>query len=121
MLGREATRTRTSQIAPTPRQASPQVSGRTSGSADTTAIRLFPFALLGSVALYFIWAILEQHQRVKSAIEPRSIGINLRNIAVILATVILGLNLFKIAAVKYSALTGGRFGGRILVYLAGGA
>lgn len=121
MLGREATRTRTSQLAPAPQGPSPTVSQRTSGDPDKTAIRFFPIALGLSIALYFVWAILEQHQRIKAALEPRSIGLNIRNIAVILATVVLGLNVFKIGAVKYSALTGGRFGGRLLVYLAGGA
>lgn len=121
MYGRESTRPRSSQIAPAPRGPAPSTSQRTSGNADAQAIRFFPIALVLAVALYFVWAVLEQHQRIKAALEPRSIGINFRNVAVILATVILGLNLFKIAAVKYSALTGGRFGGRVLVYLAGGA
>ena len=120
MYGRESTRStiNRNQVAPTPSQARNLAS---SGDADSTAVRWFPLTLLLAVALYFVWAIAEQHQRIKTAIEPKAIGVNFRNIAVILATVILGLNLFKIAAVKYSALTGGRFGGRVLVYLAGGA
>jgi hypothetical protein len=121
MYGRESTKPRSSQIAPAPQQASPATSGRASGNVDATTLRWFPIALVLAIALYVTWAVVEQHQRVKSAIEPRSIGINVRNIVVMLATVILGLNLFKIGAVKYSALTGGRFGGRFLVYLAGGA
>lgn len=124
MYGRDTT-TRSvnrSQIAPTPTPATgTQLISRASGDPEKTAQVWFPYALAIAVVLYFVWAVLEQHQRVKSALKPQAIGINLRNLAVVMVTVILGLNIFKIAAVKYSALTGGRFGGRLVVYLAGGA
>jgi hypothetical protein len=123
MYGREATvTTNRSQVAPAPTAPPTQSGGqRIKSSEQQTANAWFPLFLAITVALYFVWALLEQHQRVKAAIQPKAIGINLRNLAVILGTVILGLNVFKIAAVKYSALTGGRFGGRFLVMLAGGA
>jgi hypothetical protein len=123
MYGRESTKpVASSQIAPTPSPASgAQLISRASGDPEQTAQVWFPYALAIAVVLYFVWAIVEQHQRVKSALKPQAIGINLRNLAVMLTTVILGLNIFKIAAVKYSAFTGGKYGGRLLVYLAGGA
>ncbi|HXJ28219.1 MAG TPA: hypothetical protein VNH17_21055 [Streptosporangiaceae bacterium] len=123
MYGRDNTATvNRSQVAPAP-SAPPTQSGgsRVKTTQQAAALGIFPFVLVAAVVLYFVWALLEQHERVKSAIQPKAIAINLRNLAVIMATVILGLNIFKVAAVKYSAITQGRFGGRILVTLAGGA
>lgn len=125
MLGRDTaysgTKTAQIQAAPQP-AASVKPSGKTSEAA---AISALPFWLIGGVALYFLWAIIEQHQRVKSAIQPKQIGINLRNLLVIMVTVVLGLNLFKVLAAKLSAAltswTGGRVRLRWLVYLAGNA
>jgi len=124
MYGAETKRSgaRTNQIAAPPPSASTPSGGK---AADKSAFNWFPVYLVIAVALYFVWAILEQHQKIKTALEPKAIGINLRNLAVIMTTVVLGLNLFKIGAVKFSVwlaqLTGGRFRARWLVYLAGGA
>lgn len=125
MYGRDTATTGriTSQIAPAPASAAGQTGNARvrGGDPEQTAFRFFPFVLIAAVVLYIVYALLEQNEKLKTAIEPKAIGINFRNIAVMLVTVILGLNIFKIAAVKYSALTGGRFGGRLAVYLAGGA
>ncbi len=125
MLGRDSafSGTKTAQIQPTPPVSS---SARSGGkSSESAAVAMAPVWLLIGVALYFVWAIVEQHQRLKSAIQPKHIGINLRNLLVIMVTVVLGLNLFKILAAKLSAtlgtLTGGRVRLRWLVYLAGNA
>lgn len=129
MYGRETKTSgvKTAQIAPTPPAGTPTRFGNSKVSSDSEgqATVMFPFVLILGVALYFVWALLEQHERFKAAIQPKQIGINLRNLLVIMVTVILGLNLFKIAAVKISVwlsqLTGGRVRARWLVYLAGGA
>jgi hypothetical protein len=129
MYGRETKNSgaKNPQIQPTPTQSRAKVgSGVASrGDSDAAAQLMLPFVLIIAVALYFVWAILEQHQKIKTALEPKAIGINLRNLAVIMVTVVLGLNLFKIAAVKISLLVSwlskGRFRARWLVYLAGGA
>ena len=63
----------------------------------------FPIGLVLALALYFVWALVEQHQKVKSAIRPANVGINLRNIAVITITVVLMLNVFKIVSAKFVA------------------
>jgi hypothetical protein len=62
-----------------------------------------PWVYAGLVVLYLVYAVIEQHEKLKSAIEPKNIGINLRNIAVILVPVILGINLLKILSVKLVA------------------
>ncbi len=129
MYGRETKTSgvKTSQVQTAPTQSAPKVGsgGRSSSTADQQAVSWFPFVLIVAVALYFVWALLEQHQKIKTALEPKAIGINLRNLLVIMTTVVLGLNLFKIAAVKISVflsnITGGRIRARWLVYLAGGA
>ncbi len=124
MYGRDTATSgaKTAQIAPVPNAASTP-KGKTKSSASSEG--MFPFVLVAGVALYFVWAILEQHEKLKSAIQPKQIGINLRNLLVIMVTVVLGLNLFKIGAVKLSVLlsnmTGGRVRARWLVLLAGGA
>jgi hypothetical protein len=128
MYGRDTQQSgvKTAQIAPTPPGSSSNTYNRLGsvGSADTSTAT-FPFLLIVLVALYFFWAIIEQHEKLKSAIQPKHIGINLRNLLVIMVTVVLGLNVFKIGAVKLSAAlaraTGGRVRARWLVLIAGGA
>ncbi|OLB58149.1 MAG: hypothetical protein AUI13_07495 [Gemmatimonadetes bacterium 13_2_20CM_2_69_23] len=78
----------------------------------------FPIGLVLALALYFVWALVEQHQKVKSAIRPANVGINLRNIAVITITVVLMLNVFKIVSAKFVAW--GVPGAKFLQLLAGG-
>jgi hypothetical protein len=123
--GRENSGRKTNQIAPVPTNTAPKAQSTSRGDTDAQATLWTPRALLVAVALYFVWALLEQHQKIKTAIEPKAIGINLRNLLVIMVTVVLGLNLFKVAAVKLSVLAAYLSGGRIrlrwLVYLAGGA
>jgi hypothetical protein len=129
MYGREtrASGSRTAQIAPTPPASAPaRVGGaRSASDSEASSLALFPYVLVLAVGLYFVYALLEQHERFKNAIQPKAIGINFRNIAVIMVTVVLGLTLFKVGAIKLSAavsnLTGGRVRLRWLVYLAGAA
>lgn len=78
-----------------------------------------PITLVIALALYFVWALLEQHQRVRAAIKPSAIGLNIRNIAVIMVTVILGLNLAKIVSAK--AVAWKLPGARLVAQLVGGA
>lgn len=60
----------------------------------------FPFFLIALVLLYVVYSLVEQHEKVRSAIKPENIAINLRNIVVMLATVVLGINVLKIGAAK---------------------
>ncbi len=121
----KTTGTKTSQVAPTPTSAVRAPSGARSRDSEAATFSMFPWVLIVAVALYFIYALLEQHEKFKAAIQPKAIGINFRNIALIMVTVVLGLNLFKVGAIKLSAflgqITGGRIRARWLVYLAGGA
>lgn len=73
-----------------------------SGITDST-FNFFPIGLVLLLGLYFLWAIVEQHEKIRSAVKPQAIGVNLRNIAVIMLTVILGLNLAKITVGKLAA------------------
>ncbi|SRR5258708_28237624 len=73
-----------------------------SGITDST-FNFFPIGLVIALGLYFVWAMLEQHEKIRTAVKPQAIGLNLRNIAVIIVTVILGLNLAKIVVGKLSA------------------
>jgi hypothetical protein len=75
-------------------------------SAQGDLAKWFPFALVVLVLLYAVYAFLEQGEKLRSAIKPENIAVNLRNILVMLATVVLGINFLKIAAAKCSAWFG---------------
>jgi len=59
------------------------------------------------VLLYLAYAVLEQHEKLRSALKPENVAVNLRNILVMLLTVILGINVLKIAAAKLVVWLGG--------------
>jgi hypothetical protein len=67
----------------------------------------FPFFLVALVLLYVVYAIVEQHQKIRSALNPSAIAVNLRNIVIVLLTVVLGINVLKIAAAKTVTWFGG--------------
>lgn len=98
MYGRPATAAGASpQIAVTPN--APASSSRSSSSSTVT-----PWVVLGLAVLFFIWTLIEHHSpRVRNAVSPQAIGLNVRNIAVILLPVIIGVNVLKIAVAKYKA------------------
>jgi hypothetical protein len=75
-----------------------------SGSRSSSPGSVTPWVVLGLAVLFFIWTLVEHHvSRVRDAVSPQAIGINVRNIAVILLPVIIGVNVLKIAAAKYKA------------------
>lgn len=53
--------------------------------------------------LYVVWALVERHERVSKAIEPKALALNLRNLAAILLPVVFGIPLLKVGAAKYKA------------------
>jgi len=118
MYGRSTTAN--NQPAPSPRNVlnrapQPSSSSRQGGSSGG----LLPWLLVGAVVFYFGWALLEQHEKLKTAIQPKNIGVSIRNGAVILATVFIGVPLVKIGVAKYSAITNGRLGGHVLAQWVG--
>ena len=84
MYGRETKNSgaKNPQIQPTPSNTTPRVGGGAGSrsQSDAAATLMLPFVLIIAVALYFVWALLEQHQKIKTALEPKAIGINLRNL-----------------------------------------
>jgi hypothetical protein len=77
---------------------------RASGSGATaqedTHDSVTPWALVGLLVLYLGWALLEQHQRIKSQVRPSNVAMNLRNLIAIILPVILGIALLKIGLAK---------------------
>lgn len=69
-----------------------------------------PWVIVGLVALYLFWALLQQHERIRSQIEPKNIALNLHNLFAIALPVAVAFLLAKVAAVKYAAfkLPGGK-------------
>lgn len=66
--------------------------------------------------LYLVWALVERHERVQNAIQPKALALNARNLVAILLPVVFGIPLLKIGAAKYKAL-GGPGGDTIVAYL----
>ncbi len=66
-----------------------------------------PLVLTGAILFLLGWAILEHHHpKIREALKPGNIGANLHNAVKILATVIVGVPLLKVAAAKYAAVGG---------------
>lgn len=119
MYGRSTAQDR-SQIAPGTFQGGRSTGGRQYSSSYMSGVaQTFPIFLALGLVLYFVWALVEQHERVRNAVRPQNVGLNLRNIAVILLTVVLGLNLLKVITAKLCAW--GVPGAKWAVVLVGGA
>lgn len=86
------------------------------GSSGSKTFGIAPMVLLLVFgALYLLWAVVERHERVQSAIQPKALALNARNLIAILLPVIFGIPLLKVAAAKYKAL-GGPGGDTVVSY-----
>lgn len=105
MLGQRASTTPgyTSGLSAIPSAAAANGAGASSASSVNKQSFTFPFVLAGLVILYLVYAIIERHEKLAGAIKPSNVAINLRNIAVILVPVVLGLNVLKILGAKLVA------------------
>lgn len=74
-----------------------------SDSGSTPGLALTPWLLIVLAAMYLIWAGIEQHERIRESLEPSNIAFNLRNLALIGITAILGIVILKIAFTKLVA------------------
>jgi hypothetical protein len=94
-----------------PAQTPVSASGRQHASgikADhQDGLDLTPWVLVGLLALWMLWALVERHQRVAAQIQPRNIALNLRNLGAIVIPVILGISLLRIGLVKLKVLLSG--------------
>ena len=107
-------------MAPIPKPSFQSRTAQQTRTAQKKAnVTWFPWLVVGAIVVWVLWAVLERHEKVREVINPRNIGLNVRNAAVILFTVIVGVPIIKIGVAKYSAFTGGRAGGRLLAQLVG--
>lgn len=68
------------------------VSGsRMTGSGFPSAIAFAVFILL-----YLIWALVQQHEKVKDQIQPKNLAFNFHNLFAIFLNVVVALGLFKL-------------------------
>jgi hypothetical protein len=65
-----------------------------------------PIAAIVLVALYMLWALVHQHERVESQLEPKNIAANLHNLALIALSAIVAIVLAKVATAKFAVMTG---------------
>jgi hypothetical protein len=92
------------QTGPRPNPSIPSMPS-SGASQSSTGSDLAPVhALLVLLVVYVIWAFVAAHEKVRASVEPRNIGINLWNLGVIALTVILAINLAKIALTKLAGL-----------------
>lgn len=68
--------------------------------SNSGSIAMAPIALLGVVVLYLFWAIVLQHEKVKSQLSPSNVAINIHNILVVGLTAMLFLLLGKVVTAK---------------------
>ncbi|MDG6999620.1 MAG: hypothetical protein JRN15_10945 [Nitrososphaerota archaeon] len=73
------------------------------GSTTLQHIDQIPWIVVGLVVLYLAWAIVQQHEKVQSQIEPKNLAVNLHNLVAIALPVIVFLLLLKVAAAKWAA------------------
>ena len=105
MIGQRSSLTPTKDFAQmaVPTAAASNGASRRNQSDASKRSFAFPFVLAGLVGLYLVYAVLERHEKISGAIKPSNMAINLRNIAVILVPVVLGLNVLKILGAKLVA------------------
>ena len=73
------------------------------GTTTLQHLDQIPWVLIGLVALYLAWAVIQQHEKVQSQIEPKNLAVNLHNLFAIALPVIVFLLLLKVAAAKWAA------------------
>lgn len=50
--------------------------------------------------LFVLWAVVHQHEKVREAIKPGNVAVNLHNILLIVLATVVGINFVKIALAK---------------------
>jgi hypothetical protein len=75
-------------------KASRSSSFSTTGSDAPSAIA---FAVI--IILYVVWALVQQHQKVRDQIQPKNIAMNLHNLFAVAIQVIVALGLIKLVLV----------------------
>ena len=55
------------------------------------------FAVL--VIAYVVWALIQQHQKLRDQVQPKNIALNLHNLFAIMLQVVVALGLFKLLLV----------------------
>jgi hypothetical protein len=88
------------QTGPRPNPSIPNMPSSNAAQSSTGSDLAPVHALLVILAIYVIWAFIAAHEKVRSSVEPKNIGINLWNLGVIAFTVVLSINLAKIALTK---------------------
>jgi hypothetical protein len=66
----------------------------TSGDNAPSAI-----AFVVIIVLYLVWALVQQHQKVKDQIQPKNIALNFHNLFAVALQVIVALGLIKLLLV----------------------
>lgn len=61
------------------------------------------WALVAFIGVYVAWAYIELHQPIRESVAPKNIAINIRNMLLITFTVVIGINIAKVALAKMAA------------------
>jgi glucan phosphoethanolaminetransferase (alkaline phosphatase superfamily) len=73
--------------------------GSAPAPAQSTGSLVWWLVLAG---LYVLWAYLHEHERVREAVKPENIKVNLHNLFVIVLSVLVAMPLLKIATAKFA-------------------
>lgn len=72
-------------------------------ASQSTAQKFVPWLLFALGVLYFAWAWLEEHEKIKAAVQPGNIKLNIMNLAKIALSVIVAIGFLKIGLAKLAA------------------
>lgn len=98
-----------------PAPGSSGIGGGSSSSSSTLGLGPMVLLLVFAV-LYLVWAVIERHERVQDAVQPKALALNLRNLAAIVLPILFAIPLLKVGAAKYKAM-GGPWGDVIVSYV----
>ena len=69
----------------------------TFGTAGENGPSAIAFAVI--IVLYLVWALVQQHQKVKDQIQPKNIAMNFHNLFAVAIQVVVALGLIKLLLV----------------------
>jgi hypothetical protein len=83
---------------------SAQVQAQYSDTGTPDSLSKAPYLLVGVIALYLVWAIAIQHERIREQLSPANVAVNLHNLIVVGLTAMVFLLVGKIVTAKATIL-----------------
>ena len=72
-------------------------------AVDQGSVGKIPYVLLGIVVIYFLWAYISQHERIRESLQVSNIAANIHNIVTVTIMAVIGLVTAKLLFTKLAA------------------